>query len=151
MRKEGQSNCNRHRLKSLLWTSRNGGLELNRVWYSAFADGDKGCDKGFLIHPELHIRELHISEESISRAWTERFGKQYCQEKEKKAKSDFEEHDFRETTEQHGTPFDYRSVKTGRCAAVFIHSKAMMTSKMKLHLLQLLRRDILLLLSHTWA
>jgi hypothetical protein len=40
------------------------GLELNGVWYLAFADGDKGCDKGFPIHPELHI---HISEESVSK------------------------------------------------------------------------------------
>jgi hypothetical protein len=31
--------------------------------------GDKGCDKGFLILPELHIRELHIGDESVSRAY----------------------------------------------------------------------------------
>jgi hypothetical protein len=52
---------------------------------------------------------------------------------------------------KHETPSVYRSVKTGSCAAVLIHSRAMMTSKMKLCLLQLLRRDILLLLIHTWA
>jgi len=63
--KEGQSNCKRHRLKSLGRTARNGGLELNRVWYSVFADGDKGCDKDIPVHPEL----LHISEENVSRAW----------------------------------------------------------------------------------
>ena len=80
------------------------------------------------------------------RSWTEHLGKQYG--RQKKAKLNFEEHVFHETSdqEQHETPSDYRSVNSGRCSALFIHLNVMLC------LLQLLRRDMSLLSFHTpWA
>ena len=126
--KEGQSNCKSYRLKSLWWTARNGGLDLNRVWYSL-------TEIRAVMKASRSIQNYILME----RVFRDRSCESSTAERNPTSKSMF-------STRLHETPSNYQSAKSGRCAVLFIHSKTMMTLKMELSLLQLLRQDMLLLI-----